>query len=234
MAFAAGKGARVILGAFDLSAYLKNASLAATKDTLDTTVFTDGSRNYIEGQKAGTATLSGLFDGADDTQDEQVHGAFASSNVTNVCIGLGGLVVGTPVYCGRVWDAQYEQGASFDGLVTFGASLQVDGGWERAVSLHALAARTSTYTETSVDNGAGTSAGGAAYIFVTAQSGAAGTVLVEHSVDNMTWTTLATFSGLSGTSSTRTAVSGTVNRYVRARLSVASTSITFQVAFDRF
>lgn len=234
MAFAAGKGARVILGAFDLSAYLKNASLAATKDTLDTTVFTDGSRNYIEGQKAGTATLSGLFDGADDTQDEQVQGAFASSNVTNVCIGLGGLAIGTPVYCGRVWDAQYEQGASFDGLATFGASLQVDGGWERSVSLHALGAETGTGSYTSVDNVAGTSAGGAAYIFVTAQSGAAATVLVEHSVDAVTWDPLVTFSGLSGTSATRTAVSGTVRRYLRGRLSVASTSITFQLAFDRF
>jgi len=234
MAFAAGKGARVILGTFDLSAFLKNASLAITKDTLDTTTFTDGSREYIEGQKAGTATLSGLFDGADDTQDEVVQAAFASASVTNVCVGLGGLTLGTPVYCGRIWDAQYEPGAAFDGLVTFGASLQVDGGWERCVSLHALAARTAVYTETSVDNVVQTTAGGAGYIFVTAQSGAAGTVLIEHSVDNTSWNTLVTFSGLSGKSATRTTVSGNVERYLRARLSVASASITFQVAFDRF
>lgn len=234
MAFAAGKGARVILNTFDLSAYLKNAGITITKDTLDTTVFTDSAREYIEGQKGGTATLSGLFDGADDTQDEVVQAAFASSSVQNVCIGLGGLTVGTPVYCARIWDAQYEQGAAFDGLVTFGASLQADGGWERALSLHALAAETTTGSYASQDNAASSSNGGAAYIFVTAQSGAAGTVLVEHSTDNVSFTTLATFSSLSGVSTSRVAVSGTVNRYVRGRLSVASTSITFQLAFSRF
>jgi len=234
MAFVAGKGARVLLGAFDLSAYLKNAAITVQKDTLDTTVFTDSAREYIEGQKSGTATLSGLFDGADDTQDEQVQAAFASSSVTNALIALGGLTIGVPGYAGRVWDAQYEQGAAFDGLVTFGASLQVDGGWERAISLHALAAETGTGAYASVDNGAGTTAGGAGYIFVTAQSGTAGVVKIQHSTDNSTWTDLITFSALSGTSTVRTAVTGTVNRYVRANLTTASTSITFQVSFARF
>lgn len=234
MAFVAGKGARVLLGSYDLSAFLKNANVTLAKDTLETTVFTDSARRYIEGLKGGNATLSGLFDGDDNLQDEQVNAAFTSSSTINALIALGGLTLGTPAYAGRIWDAQYEQGASFDGLVTFGANLQVDQGWERAISLHALAARTGTYTETAVDNAAGTSAGGAAYLFVTAQSGTAATVLVEHSTDNVTFTTLATFSGLTGTSNTRTAVAGTVNRYVRARLSVASTSITFQVSFARF
>ena len=234
MAFVAGKGTRVILGTFDLSGYLKSASLAATKDMLDITTFTDSAREYIEGQKAGTATLSGLFDGDVNTQDQEVQSAFDSSSVKNVAIGLGGLTVGSPVYCGRIWEAQYERGASFDNLVTFGGSLTVDGGWERGLSLHALAAETATGYYASQDNTTSSSNGGAAYIFVTAQSGTAATVLVEHSTDNVTFTTLATFASLSGTSSTRVAVAGTVNRYVRGRLSVASTSITFQLAFARF
>jgi hypothetical protein len=234
MAFVAGKGARVLLGAFDLSAYLKNAGVTLTKDTLETTTFTDSARDYIEGLKSGTATLSGLFDGADDTQDEQVQAAFGSPSVTNALVALGGLTIGVPGYAGRVWDSQYEQGASFDGLVTFGASLAVDGGLERAISLHALAAETGTANYASVDNTASSANGGAGYIFVTAQSGTAGVVKIQHSTDNMTWVDLITFSSLSGTSSTRTAVTGTVNRYVRAALTTASTSITFQVSFARF
>jgi hypothetical protein len=163
-----------------------------------------------------------------------VQAAFDSGSVTNALIALGGLTIGVPGYAGRIWQAQYEQGAAFDGLVTFGGSLQVDGGWERAISLHALAAETGTGAYASVDNSAGTTAGGAGYIFVTAQSGTAGVVKIQHSTDNMIWTDLITFSGLSGTSSTRTAVTGTVNRYVRANLTTASTSITFQVSFARF
>ena len=234
MAFVAGKGARALLGAFDLSGYLKNASVVLQKDTLDVTTFTDGAREYIEGQKSGTASLSGLFDGDDNLQDEQVQGAFASGNLTNALIAVGGLTIGVPGYAGRIWQAQYEPGAAFDGLVTFGASLQVDGGWERAVSLHALAAETGTGNYASVDNGASSANGGAGYIFVTAQSGTAGVVKIQHSTDNSTWVDLITFSSLSGTSSTRTAVTGTVNRYVRGALTTASTSITFQVSFARF
>jgi hypothetical protein len=234
MAFVAGKDSRVLLGAFDLSGYCRTASVVLTKDALETTTMTDSARDFIEGLRTGTAALSGLFDGADDAQDEQLQAAFANPSVTNALIAPGGLTIGVPGYAGRVWDAQYEPGASFDGLVTFGASLQVDGGWERAVSLHAIAAETATANYASVDNTASSANGGAGYIFVTAQSGTAGVVKIQHSTDNMTWVDLITFSSLSGTSATRTAVSGTVNRYVRAALTTASTSITFQVSFARF
>lgn len=234
MAFVAGKNARVLLGGFDLSGYLKNVSVQLTKDALDTTTFTDSSRDFIEGLKTGTASLSGLFDGADDMQDEQLFTAFGSGTVTNALIAPGGLTIGDVGYAGRIWDAQYEEGATFDGLTTFGGSLQVDGGWERSRSLHALGAETTTGAYANIDDGASSSAGAAAYIFVTAQSGAAATVKVQHApMSAGVYADLITFSSLSGVSSSRGTAAGSVDRYVRANLTSASTSITFQVSFVR-
>jgi predicted secreted protein len=244
MAFVAGKGARILLDKYHVSPFLQTASFSLTKDALETTTFQDGSRDYIEGLKNGTANLGGFFDGADDALDEALNAIFSSSATEPVSIFPGNdSTVGNPGYVTDGWNGSYEIGASFDGVVTAAATIQASsdgtsgrpGSWQRALTLVPFAAYATTQTFTAIDHGASSANGGAATIHATAHTGTTTTVIVEHdTVPGFTApVTLATFTVTAATAS-RVFVSGTVNRYVRARISGIGTSTTMHVNFARF
>jgi hypothetical protein len=90
---------------------------------------------------------------------------------------------------------------------------------------------------TAVDNGASTANGGVAHLHVTAFSGlTSNSVIVEHSTDNAAWSTLGTFTLVTGTTSERLLITAgtTVNRYLRVRDDVTGTgSCTRIVTFNR-
>jgi len=92
----------------------------------------------------------------------------------------------------------------------------------------------------SVDNSASSANGGFALLHVPTNTvgGGATTIKVQHSADNSSFADLITFSTVAASTKTSElkAVSGTVNRYVRATASTAGSSgaITFMVSFARF
>jgi hypothetical protein len=105
------------------------------------------------------------------------------------------------------------------------------------VSLADLAAITATGNGTSVDNAAGTTNGGIAHLHVTDVSGTTPTlaVVIQHSTNNSTWSTLASFTTATAATSERITFTGTVNRYVRASYTAGGTtpSFTSQVSLAR-
>jgi hypothetical protein len=243
MAFVAGKGARILVGVYNLGPYLQNASFSLTKDALETTTFQDGSRDYIEGLKNGTATLSGLFDPAASASDVILNAVFSDTATEAVSIFLGNDAVTTPGYVTDGWQGSYELGAAFDGLVTVGASIQASsdgtagrpGSWQRALSMVPYAAYTGIQTFTAADNVTGTTAGGVATIHATAHTGTNTTIIVESSPDNVSWTPHVTFTVSAATSSRTFIASGvSIGRYVRGRISAIGTSTTAHVNFARF
>lgn len=95
-------------------------------------------------------------------------------------------------------------------------------------------ALTVTTNGTSVDGGAGTTAGGRANLHVFVSSGGTWAFALEHSTNDSTWATLATFTvtGNSVTAEHKTA-SGTVNRYTRLLATRTSGTCTIACAFAR-
>ena len=92
----------------------------------------------------------------------------------------------------------------------------------------------------SVDNSASSANGGAATLHVPTNTvNGTTTIKVQHSANNSSWADLVTFTNVSSTGKTSEikAVSGTVNRYLRATASESGAStgaITFMIAFARF
>jgi hypothetical protein len=91
----------------------------------------------------------------------------------------------------------------------------------------------STVSTTSIDNTAGTTAGGCAILHVTAISGTLDAT-VQHSTDNSVWSTLAAFTQSSAIGAKKVVLSSTatVHRYVRVTWT-ASAATTFVVGFAR-
>ncbi len=95
-------------------------------------------------------------------------------------------------------------------------------------------ALTITTTGTSIDDVAGTTAGGRANLHVFVSSGGVWAFTLEHSVNDSTWATLATFTANGGSvTAEHKTVSGTVNRYVRLLATRTSGTCTVACAFAR-
>lgn len=130
MAFIAGKGYLVKVNSADVSAWLTNVSFPLTKDALETTTMGDSARDYIEGLRNATVTLSGRWDGAVNDLDSDLYTAWNSgSTVTFALNPTGAPTSGTsnPFYTGSCHVTNYEHSAAFDGVVAFSATLQVSG-----------------------------------------------------------------------------------------------------------
>ena len=73
MAFIHGKNTGVLVGGGNLSAFFNEASASQDVETAETTTFGSSAKTYIIGLKDGTMSVSGMFDGAEDSVDEQIE-----------------------------------------------------------------------------------------------------------------------------------------------------------------
>jgi hypothetical protein len=237
MAFVAGRRAKVLIGEFDLSAFLNNASAARTADLADVSVFGDTDREFLKTMQAATVTLSGFIDTVAGATEPVLSSFLTGTSTRPVSIFWDADAIGSPGICGAGWEGSYEDSAPVDGVQAIAANLSFTGQVDRAVSLHALGAETGTGAYASVDNGASSSNGAVAVLHVTAAgSSGTGTVAIQDSADNMTWTpplTGGTFTNFTAATSEVIYISGTIRRYVRANLTSARNTQTFAVAFGR-
>ena len=241
MAFIHGKSAGVLYGAYDLSAFFNEASMSQSVETAETTTFGSGAKSYITGLKDGTFSLSGMFDGVAAGIDEVISASVGDS--ANVPITIIPQQAATMVVCdvsfsGETLETSYEVSSPVGDVVSANMEGQITGGMDRGIILAPKTVVSATATGTSVDQTASTTNGGVGYLHVTANTrNGAITVKVQHSSDNSTFADLITFTSVSSTTivSERIAVTGTVNRYVRASYTVAgsSGSATTTVAFSR-
>ena len=234
MAFVAGRRAKVLIGEFDLSAFLNNASAARTADLADVSVFGDTDRDFLKTMQAATVTLSGFIDTVAGATEPVLSSFLTGTSTRAVSIFWDADAIGSPGICGAGWEGSYEDSAPVDGVQAIAANLTFTGQVDRAVSLHALGAETGTGSYTAVDGGASSSNGAVANLHVTAAgSSGTGTVVVQDSADNATFATIGTFSNFTAATSQTIYIAGTIRRYVRANLTSARNTQTFAVAFGR-
>lgn len=131
MAFAAGKNVTFSLNGTAIGTFLSNVSLTRNGDTLDVTTFGDSDREFIQGLRSATITISGYFDPTASTGPDAVLAtAFADADGVAFVLVFG---TGTTVtYSGSCLVASYETTAAVDGLIAFSASLTATGAITRA------------------------------------------------------------------------------------------------------
>lgn len=237
MAFVFGAASRVYINGFDASSFFQKAALKGTADTPETTCFGAAAKTYIGGLPDATLALDGFFDGtalAADATLKSILGVDASEFV----LLPGGDAFGNRGYGFSGDEKTYEIASDIGDAVKVSCEAQSSSGMESLLVAQPLTALTVTTTTTSIDNAAGTSAGLSAFLVVTAVSGTTPQVAakIQHSTDNSTFTDLVAFSNVTtANQSQRVSVAGTVNRYVRALLTISGTtpSLTCWVGFSR-
>lgn len=240
MAFVSGQRARALLGDYNFSVVTAQVSAPWQSDMLDVTTIADSAKAFIPGLDMSTATMSGWLDSAGAGSDghfDQLADYKAAAAAEPFTFGYQGLALGDPVIMLGVNAASVEFGSQVADRVTYSLNMQTDGITDFGYSLKDLAAVTVDTNGSSLDNSASSVLGGAAHLHVTAYSGLTNAVVkVQHSTDNFgaSIVDLVTFSTVTGITSQRSTVTGTVNRYLRYTVDVTGTgSITFAVAFAR-
>lgn len=237
MAFSSAQVTRLVAGPYHYSPTITQWSTGITIDTLEVTTINDTAKAFIIGNDTAAVSFSGY------TDTDGTAGAFLSSVNTwkstpqPVTVAPSGLAVGSEVIVCQANESNLTVNSANAAVSGYSFTAQPDGPIDIGVSLHALGAETTSTNSAAVDGAAATANGGVAQIHVSAYSGLTNIiVLVEHSVDNSTWATLATFATVTGTTSERVTVAAgtTVRRYLRTKWTVTGTgSCTFTASFAR-
>lgn len=231
MTFTQGYKARVLLGDLSMSPKLSDVSLPFTAEMLDVTTFADnGVKRFIPGLGSSTTSMNGFMD------TETVAHMDGYTDTAPFTYGPRGLSHSSLLFMVDTLKASFELGSAVAGVSSFTLSGQTDGVTDLGVSLHDLEAETSDGNDSNYDGAASSTLGAAGQLHVTAFSGfSAVDVAIQHSANGSSgWSDLIAFTQVSGTTSERVEVTGSVNRYVRAEWDITgSGSITFQVGFAR-
>ncbi len=231
MAFVPANRSRVLAGSFSYSCYSRGFSMSSSIDMLEVSTLCDDAKAFIPGQDTSTASFDLIYDTAQSSH------AVAWSTAANLPVTYlpGGTAVGDAAFLMDAIRTEYSISSTVTGTVDATLSTQTTGDTGYGVCLAPLTAITTDTNGSSVDNGASSANGAVAHLHVTAFTGLTSNVItIEHSTNNSTWTTLATFTSVTGTTSQRLAITGTVNRYVRLVDDVTGTgSCTRLVAFAR-
>ena len=258
--FYSGKGPRTLFNNADMSDILQDVTVEASVNALDVTTHQDNDHVKIAGLKDGTVDFDGLYDGTAGSTastastgalDDRFASALGASTQPIITVFPTGDALGRRARMFKAEQTGYTNTAMADDVVKVSASASISGRQDFGVSLHALAARSSTSsTLGNVDTvDAGTTGGGVGHLHYTAGSLAGMTIKIQHSSANTTgstdsWADLISFTAVTESSAVatavqRTTVSGTVKRRTRAIISAFSTasgnttSGTFAVAFAR-
>jgi hypothetical protein len=197
------------------------------------TTFGNTYRKYLSGLSDDTVEVSGFFDGTADAIDDVMTALLANSNGEVLTAGWNGDTVGNRGVSITVVASNYEVTDSVDDAAEVKVEFTCKNGLVRGQFLRAKSLQTydnsaggspttNVATGTSVDNAAASTGGydASLHIFSVAGAGTTLDVIVEHSSDNSSWSTLGTFTQRAyadGKGALRISGAGTVNRYVRVK-----------------
>lgn len=239
MAFGHGKSGKIYANGFDLSAFLRQASVTVQQDTAEVTTFGASAKSFIAGLAEAMLSVAGLYDPAATGSDAPLRAAIGgdtNGNADNLwMVYPQGDTRGNPGQAMNATGTKYAINTPVGDVVDVQAEATSSVGVDNVVSLLALSTISTAAAQTSVDGGASSANGGAAYVQCSAATAlTSATVKVQHSADNSTWADLATFTVTTAGTAQRVAYTGTVNRYLRANVSaLTGTNLTLHVAAGR-
>ncbi len=246
-----GRGTRVLVDELDLSNLLKQATVSASQDAPETTVFGSTWRTYANlGLREGTFAFDGLFSAQDSTDS-------TSGDIANFLDGsLGGStkhVITLEFVRGSTGGraammltdiTTYDYDSPVDGLVTLSVDTVASSGYAGGVMLRPLSALTAAADNTKVKtpgttSAGGTTGGGVGHLHITDGSTFDLSVKIQHSTsDGSTWADLITFSANSTEPLfQRSTVAGAVKEVLRSSITTSTSTGTetanVAVAFSR-
>ncbi len=247
--FIHGKNTAVYIDEFDLTSYFTDVSITQENEVAETTAFGDTNKSYLLGLRAGTLSMSGMWSADTDGSDEELQALLGNATTPLLTVREGAAAIGGSAVIAQANETSYAITNPVADVVTVTADFEctpnqvsnltfaLAGGVQ--LTAGASIAHGSLGNLSSVDNSASSANGGAATLHIPANTVNGNTTIkVQHSANNSTWADLISFTvvGASTKTSEIKAVSGTVNRYLRATASTAgsSGSITFMIAFARF
>tara|TARA_Y100000361_G_scaffold69902_1_gene61670 strand:+ start:6365 stop:7120 length:756 start_codon:yes stop_codon:yes gene_type:complete len=248
--FIHGKDTAVYIDEFDLSSYFTSADTSINNSIAETTAYGATDASFIMGMRSGTLSLSGMWAGDTDGSDEELQALLGNATTPVITVREGSASIGSGAIVAQANETSYAISSPVADVSTVTADFECSTNnttnltfaLASGVQLTAGAsiAHGSLGNLSSVDNSASSASGGAGTLHVPTNtiSGGVTTIKIQHSANNSTWADLITFTNVSASTKTSEikAVSGTVNRYLRATASTAgsSGSITFMIAFARF
>lgn len=248
--FVHGKGSKVLLDEFDLSAYFNTVDVAATQETAETTAFGAAAKSYIVGLADATISMSGMFAQDVDGSDEELSAILGAATTPIVTVLFDAGTIGKRAVLAKVHETNYTISSPVADIVTVTADFNAstDGTANLTYSLRTGVALTTGAgiafgalgNLAAVDNAASSARGGMANLHVVSNTVDDAVVIkVQDSPDNSTFGDLISFTSVPATTVTsqQSAVAGTVERYVRVTASSAAPTtgtITFNVAFARY
>ena len=247
--FIHGKNTAVYIDEFDLTSYFTATSIALDNDVSETTAFGDTNKSFILGTRGGTLSMSGMWAADTDGSDEELQALLGNATTPIITVREGAAAIGSRAVIAQANETSYAITNPIADVVTVSADFEctpnqvsnltfaLAGGVQ--LTAGASIAHGSLGNLSSVDNGASSANGGAGTLHVPTNTVNGNTTIkIQHSANDASWADLISFTvvGSSAKTSEIKAVSGTVNRYLRASASTAgsSGSITFMVAFARF
>lgn len=230
-----GKDTRVHLNGRNMSSYLKSADLTMSAESHETTTMGAAAVTRIGGLFDSKVSLDGFHNGAANATIDTVEAALAAATGALLIVWLlGDAIVGAIGYAMRCRSSDYDVSMPSNNTVTTAFGAEGDGDIERVECLHPMGAETTTGTGTALDNAASSANGGAIWLEASAFTGTSVTLSVEHSPDNSSWSTLGTFTAVTGVTAERIPVSGTINRYTRSKVGTGTfSSVTFCSGISR-
>lgn len=235
MPFIHSKQGRVLVNNSHVSGTIDAWTVAHQRAMNPVTSILDDGEKMIPGLLTGSMNLAGAFNTDASTLQDEMIGSRTDDNGAVATVMPAGTSLGSPAFIARTKAGTVEISSAVGERVSFSFEGAADEGIEAGVVLHDLVAVTSDADGSSVDNGASSPNGGIGTLHSTAFSGLTNNVVkIQDSADNSTWADLITFATVTGTTSEKLAVTGTVDRYTRATWNVTGTgSNTFAVAFAR-
>lgn len=229
-----GLGDNFYVAGYDLSGFVNSLSrVGGGPALLDYTTIDKSAMVKLGGQRTGAMAFTTFINDAGGPTPLQ--NLSTSDEIGTYCRGTA---LGNPAACCNAKQVNFDPTRANNGMLTAGVNMESNGfGLEWGEQLTAgLRTDTTATSGTTVDDGAGTALGAQAYLQVTTFSGTGVDIIVEHSTDNSSWSTLIDFGTQNAIGSSRVATSATatVNRYVRASTGTGTfSSVTFNVVFVR-
>jgi hypothetical protein len=191
--------------------------------------------SYLIGRDDGTINLAGFF--SEDTHPthtalEALVGIPDNQFLVSAAIGANTTpTLGDPTFHLLSGESQYTVSTPLNGVVGVTAAFKAKGYPIEYGRLLGDATITTDTDGSSLDHGASTDEGGVGFLHITGlSSGDTIVVKIQDSADNSNWADLITFTvDGSALASERIAVTGTVDRYLRATYDVTGASISFPV-----
>ena len=262
MAFIRGGSAKVLVGGFDLTSFLNNASVSVDTALAEATVFGDVNRDYQRGGPlTASVTCSGFADVDSASGSEQVLARILDTESTTfdttwgympITIAYKGNTDGNNCFVGTVLSGSYEIAPEVTSLMPIAATFVVGESRKVAAAVPTtgeeggfgvrgvlLAAQANVPTVSGIfgteHNNGGSSANGAIFNLHLTTAATSASIRVEHStMSGSGFTTLCTFSTTAAAVRGQSVfVSGTINQYVRAYVVSASGTNVAAVSYVR-